>query len=167
MIAVTDWIVMGGLLLLAIALLWSGVRQLRAQEAKDRQLLADLREWERLEEARRQRADRAFERAAAVPAERLRQMADAVDASVERGESFTQLRERLAPLATTYRPSAPAPAPAPCPTQQPHQYLPGGIYAPASDSRSDRSDCGGSSWSSSSDSSSSCDSSSSSSGGGE
>lgn len=161
MIAVTDWIVMGGLLLLAIALLWSGVRQLRAQEAKDRQLLADLR------------ADQAFERAAALPAERLRQMADAVYASLERGESITQLRERLAPRATTYRPSAPAPAPAPCPTQQPHQYLPGGIYAPATDSRSDRSDCGGSSWSRSSDSgssssdsgSSSCDSSSSSGGG--
>lgn len=60
------------------------------------------------------------------------------------------------------------PAPAPCPTTQPHHYLPGGIYAPAADSRSDRSDCGGSSWSGSSDSgSSSCDSSSSSGGGGE
>lgn len=61
--------------------------------------------------------------------------------------------------------SSAAPAPAPCPTTQPHHYLPGSIYA---DSRSDRSDCGGSSWSSSSDSgSSSCDSSSSSGGGGE
>lgn len=115
----------------------------------------------RLRQARRQREqwlmDQAFERAAATPPQRLREMAAAVQTSIDRGESFQQFRERA-------RLTPPAPEPARCPTTQPHHYLPGSIYAPASDTRSD---CG-SSWSSSGDSGgSSCDSSSSSSGGGE
>lgn len=114
----------------------------------------ESRELERLIEQRaaQVRWDTAYKRAMAAPPEQLREMGDRINERVH---------GRAAPLATTYRPSTPAPAP--CPTQQLHQYLPGGIYAPAADSRSD---CG-SSWSSSSYSSgsSSCDSSSSSGGG--
>lgn len=52
----------------------------------------------RLHQARRKREEwlmaQAFERAAATPPQRLREMADAVQTSIDRGESIQQFRER-------------------------------------------------------------------------
>lgn len=156
---VVIWTLFVCALLLAAVLLctWLGVRAQREQDEKDRKLLDELRE----RDAQAQRLLEAKQRDYEAAQQRAKTASDRLEARLVKMQAAPA--SKAPPAYRTHSAASSAPAPAPCPTTQPHHYLPGSIYA---DSRSDRSDCGGSSWSSSDSGSSSCDSSSSGGGGG-